>query len=193
MTLDLVPVKDWPMTAEIESRGRPELPKYWERDYINQHIDEVKNISHKVFFQTLWLTGMRTSEAAGKTGFRKADFNQEHYTLKIRWLKKGKYAYRIIPLHPTLRDILAVYTSPYKAEDVIFPFTRQRAYQLTRKYFQGNPHMFRHSFAVNWIRGGGRTSDLSQYLGHSDIRTTMIYEKLVSIDLGKELIKIPFR
>lgn len=42
-------------------------------------------------------------------------------------------------------------------------------------------HSFRHYFAKSFMNNGGSISDLSQMLGHKDIRTTMVYlEKNVS-------------
>ena len=60
------------------------------------------------------------------------------------------------------------------------------------KAFDDSPHRFRNSFAVHWLRCGGRLEVLSQMLGHSDIKTTMIYLKIVPVDQGKELLKVRF-
>src|ERR1035441_2409352 len=38
-----------------------------------------------------------------------------------------------------------------------------------------NLHMLRHTFATSWIRNGGNVEILRRILGHTDIRTTMIY------------------
>jgi site-specific recombinase XerD len=35
--------------------------------------------------------------------------------------------------------------------------------------------MLRHTFATSWIRNGGNVEILRRILGHTDIRTTMIY------------------
>jgi integrase len=179
--------------TESQSKVKTDLPLYWEKDYVNQKMDLVERINHKVFFQTLWMSGIRTSEACDKTGFRKSDIDNINYTLKVRWLKNRKYNYRIIPLYPSLRDILQMYTAPMKVDDIVFPFTRQRAWQITKRHFGGHPHQFRHSFAVNYLRCGGKIEDLCSLLGHDDVRTTMLYRRLVPTDLGKELIKINFR
>jgi site-specific recombinase XerD len=42
------------------------------------------------------------------------------------------------------------------------------------------PHKLRHTFATEYLNGGGSIYDLSALLGHTDIRTTMIY---VSVSL----------
>lgn len=48
-------------------------------------------------------------------------------------------------------------------------------------------HISRHTFATNFVRKGGKVEDLQVLLGHSEIKTTMIYVKLVraeNIDLS---------
>jgi integrase/recombinase XerD len=144
---------------------------------------------HKMLFTTLWFTGLRISEILS---LKKKDIDFQNYTLEALWQKSRKYHYRIVPMHPTIKNMLEIYCANFKSEDKIFPITRQRAWQLSKKYFGGNPHRFRHSFAVNWIRQGGEIIILHRILGHSRIQTTMEYLQIVPIDQGKELLKIQF-
>jgi integrase len=62
--------------------------KYWESDYINTHIDAIKNKAHKTFFMLLWRTGMRVSEAIG---IEKQHVDLDNYIITIRWLKKRNH------------------------------------------------------------------------------------------------------
>ena len=39
-------------------------------------------------------------------------------------------------------------------------------------------HSLRHTFASHFVMGGGRIQELQPLLGHSDIKTTMIYAHL---------------
>ena len=133
--------------------------------------------------------GVRITEALS---VRKCDIDFKNYTVRVRWLKSRKYKSRILPLHPKIRDIMQVYVATFKDEERIFPISRQRAWQITKKWLKGNPHKLRHSFAVNWLRCGGDIVTLHRILGHSKIQTTMEYLKIVPIDQGKELIKISF-
>lgn len=176
------------LTNPIEN-VKSDLPKYWEKDYINQRIQAIDNTTHKMLMTTLWMSGIRVSEAVG---VRKQDLDPANYVMKIRWLKSRKYNYRIVPLHPHLRDMLQIYAGPLKAEDRLFPISRVRAWQLTQKYLGGHPHQLRHSFAVNWLRCGGDIVVLHRVLGHSKIQTTMEYLKIVPVDQGRELLKVQF-
>jgi len=165
------------------------LPKYWNRDYIHERIELVSNLRHKMLMQFLWFTGCRITEAVS---VQKKQINFKDYVITIRWQKNKKYLYRNIPMHPTLKNMMEIYTAPMLTEELIFPITRQRAWQLVKKYFEGHPHQFRHSFAVNWLRCGGELVLLSRMLGHANVQSTMEYLKIVPIDQGKELMKIEF-
>ena len=169
---------------------KQELPKYWDKGYINHKIEECQNHQYKMLLVFLWYSGVRITEAVS---LRKQDIDFANYVMQVRWLKSRKYNHRIVPIHPELRNLLQLYTAPMKSEDRVFPITRQRAWQITKQYLNGSPHQLRHSFAVNWLRCGGDIVTLYRVLGHSKIQTTMEYLKIVPIDQGKELIKIQFR
>ena len=166
---------------------------YWDREYIQTKISEIEDTSHKMLFTFLWMTGVRITEALT---IKKERIDFKNYVVDIRWQKNEKkgtsWQRRVLPLHPNLKEYLQIYTAPMKTEQLVFPMTRQNAWYLSKKYFGGNPHKFRHSFAVNWLRCGGEVVILSRMLGHKNIRTTMEYLKIVPIDQGKELLKIKF-
>ncbi len=46
-----------------------------------------------------------------------------------------------------------------------------------------HPHLLRHTFATHFIKNGGNPFSLQRLLGHSDIKTTMIYVNLAGVDL----------
>lgn len=168
---------------------KKDLPKYWDKAYIHAQIDSINNASHHMLMQFLWMSGVRITEAIS---LRKQDIDFDNYTMTVRWLKSRKYNHRILPMHPNLREFLKIYTASMLSETLVFPITRQRAWQLTRKYLNGHPHQMRHSFAVNWLRCGGDIVTLHRVLGHAKIQTTMEYLKIVPVDQGKELLKIQF-
>jgi integrase/recombinase XerD len=137
----------------------------------------------------LWFTGLRITEALSIT---KKNIDFTNYMITAKWLKSRKYKERVIPIHPRIRELLLLYTATMNLEDSLFPFSRQYAWKLTKKYLGGSPHKLRHSFAVNWLRNDGDIVTLHRILGHSKIQTTMEYLKIVPIDQAKELNKISF-
>lgn len=178
--------KDLTNRAESVKVG---LRGYWDKEEINSMIDKVKTAKDGMLLRFLWMSGVRITEALS---LKKKDIDFANYTMRVRWLKSRKYNERVVPLHPRLRDLLIVYTGALNGDDLVFPFSRQRAWQITMACLGGNPHKLRHSFAVNWLRQGADLVTLHRILGHSKIQTTMEYLKIVPIDQGKELIKIQF-
>jgi len=189
-------INEVPVMADVESKNLTKSIqdvngiKYWRRNYIVSQINKISNRRHKMLLQFLWMTGVRISEALY---ICKSDIDFKNYFVKIRWQKSKKGRHRNIPLHPNLKDMLDYYTASFNQDDLIFPFSRQRAFQIIKRYMGGNPHMFRHSFAVNWIVQGGSIVVLSRMMGHSDIKVTyQQYGQIAPVDQGQELIKIKF-
>ena len=69
---------------------------------------------------------------------------------------------------------------PYRGP-LLFPFTRQRGWQLTERIGRRagisglHPHSFRHFLATTWVAKGLDTKKLQLLLGHANISTTMAY------------------
>ena len=177
------------LTISSQCVKREHAP-YWDKEFINTSIDQCQNPSHRMLLTFLWESGVRITEAIN---LQKKDIDFSNYVMTVKWLKSRKYHNRVVPLHPDLREKLLIYTASMLSEDKIFPISRQRAWQITKKELGGHPHMMRHSFAVNWLRCDGDLVILKGILGHSKIQTTMEYLKIVPMDQGKELLKIQFR
>jgi len=177
------------LTNPIQNVNKQEIRKYWSAQEVAVKIDSAKEPSQRMFLQFLWMTGVRISEAINvKVG----DIDFQYYTITISWLKNRKYKYRKIPMYPKLRDLLQLYTAAMKKENLLFPFTRQRGWQIVQNTMQGHPHQLRHSFAVHWLNSGNDVVTLHRMMGHSKIQTTMEYLKIVPSDIGKELLKMQF-
>ena len=177
------------LTNSYQSVNKKDLPKYIDAEVIKERLQEVTNNNDRMLIIFLWMTGCRISEALGVL---KKDIDLQNNTIQLRWLRSRKYNYRNIPMHPQLKQLLSFYLAPIKADDRVFPFTRQRAFQITQKWLGASPHKLRHSFAVHYLRSGGELFDLHLLLGHSKIQTTMEYTKIVPKDLAKELNKVVF-
>jgi len=92
---------------------------------------------------------------------------------------------RIIPVDSSTLRLLNEYLQwrrkfPYRGP-LVFPFTRQRGWQLVEKLgrragIKGlHPHSLRHLLATMWVSRGLDTKKLQVLLGHASIATTMEY------------------
>jgi len=92
---------------------------------------------------------------------------------------------RIIPVDSTILASLQNYLEwrrsfPYRGP-LVFPFTRQRGWQLIEKLgrrtgIRGlHPHSLRHLLATTWVGKGLNVKKLQVLLGHASIATTMEY------------------
>jgi integrase len=182
--------------ALMNRQFKSDIPEYLNKEEINLLLSNIKD-SEKMdglLIMFLWRTGVRITEAIS---IKKRDIDFINQTAKIRWLKKKKAIDRVIPLERDLIYNLSVYCSNLNLDDLIFPFTRQRAFQIIKKHIKRNliqkvvsPHTFRHSFAINFLKQTKNLVALQKLLGHAQITTTMIYLNIVQSDLREELNKV---
>jgi len=101
---------------------------------------------------------------------------------------------RIIPVDSTTLALLRAYLEwrrrfPYRGS-LVFPFTRQRGWQIVEKLgrrigIRGlHPHSLRHLLATKWVSKGLDVKKLQLMLGHANISTTMEY-----VDFSFEQLK----
>lgn len=87
------------------------------------------------------------------------------------------------------------------SERPLFPFSRMTAFRIVREASMRSgirtqdgrlvhPHALRHTFAIQWIKGGGKIEMLQRFLGHSDTKTTSIYLQFAPTDLMHEQDRI---
>lgn len=87
--------------------------------------------------------------------------------------------------HPQRRD---------KLQDVVFltdqglPMTQDGFRQIFRRLgvktgLQVNPHKFRHSAAIQYLRNGGKLETLKALLGHQSMEMTLHYARIAGVDV----------
>lgn len=62
--------------------------------------------------------------------------------------------------------------------------------KISKRGFGPHPHVFRHGFAMNWLKKGGRPEQLQTILGHRDYDTTRSYQRFTPKDLRDEYSKV---
>lgn len=121
------------------------------------------------------------------------DFKSEMLYLNVTKTNK-KY---FVPLSSELVKILKHYLSlfEHKEDDWLFmnqygeQLTRNslkqtiRDYNLNRGVTKTSIHLFRHTFAYNYIKSGGNVLFLQRVLGHSRTETTQLYVSIQADDL----------
>ena len=202
--------------SEIVRTDGGELPEYITKEEVDRIFLEIerelnekkteegkrKGLRDLLFIRTLWMTGMRASEA---TLVRPMDIEEggirvfgKRKPRKKEEIEKGVKQYkkreRIIPIPVMLRQVLINYTFEQKLgrEQRIFPFTTTRVYQIVTEYAKKAgiqrkifPHMFRHGFAVYYLRHTHSLNSLQQLLGHTNLQSTTIYLKLDNEEIQK--------
>ena len=179
--------------AGLQQRPREKgsnLPEYLERQEIEAVIAAAPNPLAKLLMLEQWRAGLRVSEALA---LEKRDLflDSDRPTLRVR-LGKGNKA-RVVPLHPELQTALVAVTS-YGAvgQGRLIHVSRttawrwvQAASELATERGQLPPgrhvgtHTLRHSYARHLLMNGIPLNYLSRWLGHSNIKTTLIYLELV--------------
>jgi len=176
------------------TRAYPELPDYLTPDDAHAIIEAAApRPRDRLLFNLLWNTGMRISEALSFTLNMVRDND-------IRIIGKGGKV-RVIPVKSQVVTELYAYAMKNHL-DYYYPFfniTRSQAHRLLNKYAKAagitrpvHCHLFRHGFAVNFLRQTGNIVYLQDLLGHNSIETTRIYVRAALPDVREALEKVEF-
>lgn len=146
----------------------------------------------------LLATGNRISTVVN---IKICDLDFESCMIKLNVLKNRKQQY--IPMSSSLKQALTTYLDlwTHKDSDYLFPeyeggqFSTNGAYDSIKKYnisrgvTKTSLHLFRHTFAKNYIIAGGDCTYLQRLLGHSTLAMTNHYINLYSTDLQRNYDK----
>ena len=151
-----------------------------------------------VFENYLLGTGNRISTVLD---IKIGDINFEDGLINLRKTKNRRQ--QIIPLSNTLADILSEYIEIRGGTDEDYLFCNDygqhsstRTYQQLVQHYnikhnvnKTSCHLFRHTFAKNWILAGGDIFRLQKILGHSDLTVTKEYVNMFGADLQLDFEK----
>ena len=182
---------------DLPKRINPEIaiPEYFTEDYFLDEISSVikkifnNEIKIKVILYLLFYTGLRVGELSN---LKKTDFNLKECSINIQ---KRKSKNPIVVYYPkSLNDILELHFTNYPDNNKVFDMQTQQINYYCRVLSKNlnkriYPHLFRHSFAVMFLRKGGDISVLKELLGHKDLNSTLIYTKMNKSDIEKEYRK----
>jgi site-specific recombinase XerD len=112
---------------------------------------------------------------------------------------------RLLPLPQDIADVLEKYLwleRPQTQSPALFVCLKGRArgtalsstglrslfrhHRRSSQVLQANPHRFRHTFGADMVRAGISLPALQHLMGHSQIRTTMLYVQLAPADVWRQ-------
>lgn len=144
-------------------------------------------------------TGNRASTVIN---VRISDINFEEMTIRLRMLKNRKQ--QIMPLSPALKEVLTDYlkTWEWTKDDYLFPSYEGgqlnlrsfqcsiSRYNISRGVSKTSIHLFRHTFAKNFVLAGGGMVQLQGLLGHSTIEMARHYVNIYGLELSRDFEKL---
>lgn len=171
-------------------RKSTQLPTFFSQEEVRKILNATENLKHKAILTTIYSCGLRLSELIN---LKLTDVKSDSNLLLIQQSKGNKD--RLVALPDKLLSLLREYYIEYKPKIFLFEGTNdeqysERSVQLVLKksmkkaniVTKGSVHTLRHSYATHLIKSGIDIRVVQELLGHSDIRTTMIYTHITDID-----------
>jgi len=165
-------------------RREKTLPAVMTRDEVLSLLGNIDNLKHRAIVTTAYAAGLRVSEVAA---LQVTDIDSKRMLIRVR-RGKGKKE-RLVPLSPTLLELLRAYWRAARPQEYLFPGSnpdrpiviRQIA-RVVRKAREKaclssrvTMHVLRHSFATHLLDAGTNLRVIQVLLGHSHINTTAHY------------------
>ena len=142
----------------------------------------------QLFLDLLLQTGIRTSEALRITPADLTWLDRQ----PVLWVRRGKGGKtRQVAVPARIAGELLDYQRRDRLDqgDRFFPISRQRAWQITRAAAGAvqirkrvYPHLFRHSYAIEFLRQTGHPAALQKLLGHTTPAMTLRYLRLLQVE-----------
>lgn len=183
------PVKDVYTKAELEKLLR------------KPDVEDFVAFRNYVIINLLLSTGARENTIIN---IRLADVDLEEGTISFNTTKANKV--RTLPLEPKALTAITEFIKRYRHNEVKptdFLFCNIYGEQITRgglaqsiaKYNKSRGvektsiHLFRHTFAKNWITSGGDIITLAQVLTHSELEMVKRYANLYQTDIKDKMLE----
>lgn len=170
-------------------RKTPEILSESEINRMFMQIEEdgFKGVRDRAILELMYATGFRATEIIS---LKRSDVNLKKNSVTCKGSKK-----RSIPLYAEASDAIRAYMITYasflKAGKYLFvntkgePMTRQGLWKIISGYAKKagikkkiSPAILRNSFAAHLLTNGADLKSVQEMMGHINITTTKIYEKL---------------
>lgn len=170
-------------------RRKTDRAKIWTMDELERIFEATREKYPEMLPMLVFManTGCRKGEAIAAR-WSWVDFERENIEIPATdtWQPKSGRS-RDVPLGDAVRAVLS---GPRRHKDVLFPVARgtrpylsfpNEAFReiLKSAKVQGNPHMFRHTYASNFLAAVPDIGLLAEVLGHSTTRVTELYSHML--------------
>jgi integrase/recombinase XerD len=198
--------RDWPLWTQFAIRRDQPLPLVLTRDETRRLLGCIRSGRFKAILALIYHCGLRVGEACA---IRPKDIDGERHVICILDGKGGKN--REVPVAPQMLERLRRYWRAHRNVRWLFPGVgrgwRDRFHSLAQAMAQGTTpmsvssvqaalrmatascglkknatcHTLRHSFATHLLEGGVSIGQVSAYLGHANLYSTLIYLHVTEI------------
>ena len=173
------------MAEKIPYPKRPKrLPTVLSQEEVERLLNAARSLKHRALLMAMYGAGLRVSEACRLT---LDDIDSSRMVLHVRQAKGNKD--RDVMLSPVLLETLRQYWKGSRPTRWLFPGYGPDKPMTTKSVFlmvqsiaarakiakTVSPHTLRHSFATHLLESGTDLRTIQLLLGHSDVRTTIIY------------------
>jgi integrase/recombinase XerD len=168
------------------------IPEVLDESEIETLISLCRTLRYKTFFTLIYSSGLRISEALN---LECSDIDYSRNTIRIRNSKNGKSRYSVLSTKAI--TLLKYYFNRYRPEKLVFFSLHNKSVQMSKRHAQDifhrlvkeahihkkvRVHTLRHSFATHLLERNTNIFYIMQLLGHSSIRSTLIYLHMQRID-----------
>jgi site-specific recombinase XerD len=199
--------RDWPTLQRLRVRREKALPDVLSVAEVRRLIDAVRLPHYQTYFWTVYSLGLRRTEGLH---LQVRDIDAARMAVHVHLGKGAKDRY--VPLPSRTLAMLRAHWATHRHPVWLFPATgadprqataadgpmpRSSVQKALQRVVQGlkfrkaiSIHTLRHSYATHLLEAGVNLRLIQQYLGHSSLRTTMVYLHLTSVSHEQAFARI---
>jgi integrase/recombinase XerD len=199
--------RDWPTLQRLRVPREKTLPDVLSVAEVRRLIDAVRLPHYQTYFWTVYSLGLRRTEGLH---LQVRDIDAARMMVHVHLGKGAKDRY--VPLPSRTLAMLRAHWATHRHPVWLFPATgaephpattaggpmprssvqkaMQRVVQDLKFQKAISIHTLRHSYATHLLEAGVNLRLIQQYLGHSSIRTTMVYLHLTSVSHEQAFVRI---
>jgi site-specific recombinase XerD len=165
------------------------LPSFYNFDEVILILKSSANLKHKALLTLIYSSGLRLSESVN---LKMTDINRAKKKLLVRQGKGAKDRYTILSdlalvilekYYKAYRPQIWLFPGPGRGDKPLSPRAVQHAFYVAKSKSgiikEGGIHTLRHSFATHFLESGGGLFQLQKFLGHKQLKTTLLYAHVV--------------